>query len=109
MFGSVAIWSFVSARVQNLAWDHTRLGPHGFRCELRARSLMFITITNLLGIVFTLGLYKPFAEVRLMKYVASVFTLVPVGSLDEFLAGERQQVAAVGDEAVEMFDVDLAF
>jgi uncharacterized membrane protein YjgN (DUF898 family) len=108
VLGSVGVWSFISARVQNLSWNHTRLGPHQFRCELRARSLMWITLTNLLGIVLTLGLYKPFAEVRLMKYVASTFTLVPAGSLDEFMAGEQQHVAAVGEEAVEMFDVDLA-
>lgn len=109
VFGSVGLWALVRARVQNLVWNHTRLGPHRFRCELKARTLMFITLTNLLGILFTLGLFKPFAEVRLMRYVASSFTLVPAGSLDEFLAGERQEIAAVGDEAVDMFDLEIAF
>jgi uncharacterized membrane protein YjgN (DUF898 family) len=109
VLGTVGIWSFVGARVQNLAWNHTRLGPHRFRCELRARRLMAITITNVLAIVFTLGLFKPFADVRLTKYLTSAFTFEPAGSLDEFFAGEQQHIAAVGDEAVDMFDVDLAF
>ena len=107
--GTLGIWSYVRARVQNTVWSHAQLGPHRFESDLRARSLAAITVTNVLGIVFTLGLYKPFAEVRLMKYLASTFTLVPSGSLDEFLVGEQQPIAAVGDEAVEMFDVDLAF
>jgi uncharacterized membrane protein YjgN (DUF898 family) len=109
VFGTLGVWSYVRARTQNIVWNHVQLGPHRFRSELRARSLMAITLTNLLGIVLTLGLFKPFAEVRLMNYLASTFTLVPAGSLDEFLAGEQLQVAGVGDEAVEMFDVDLAF
>ena len=109
LLGLLGIWSYLQARVQNLVWNSTQLGPHRFGCELKARSLMMITVTNLLGIVFTLGLYKPFAEVRVMKYLASAFTLIPAASLDEFLAGEQQHLAAVGDEAVEMFDVDLAF
>jgi len=109
IFGSVGLWALVRARVQNLVWNHTRLGPHQFTCRLQARTLMFITLTNLLGIVFTLGLFKPFAEVRLMRYVASSFTLVPAGNIDEFLAGERQEVAAVGDAAVDMFDLEIAF
>jgi hypothetical protein len=28
--------------------------------------------------------------------------------LDELVAADRQQVAAVGDEALEIFDIDLA-
>lgn len=92
-----------------LVWNHARLGLHRFTCELRARSLMMITATNLLGILLTLGLFKPFADVRMMKYFAGALTLLPAGSLDDFLAGERQHVGAAGEEAVEMFDVDLAF
>lgn len=109
VLGTVGVWSFVKARVQNLVWNNTQLGPHRFSCELQARTLMFITLTNLLGIIFTLGLYKPFAEVRLMQYVATSFKIVPSGNLDDFLAGERQEVAAVGDEAVDMFDFEIAF
>jgi uncharacterized membrane protein YjgN (DUF898 family) len=109
LLGSVCVWAFMRAHIQNLVWNHTRLGPHRFTSELRAGTLMFITITNLLGMVLTLGLYKPFAEVRLIKYVASAFALVPAGSLDEFLAGESQPVGAAGDEAVDMFDVEIAF
>jgi uncharacterized membrane protein YjgN (DUF898 family) len=94
--------------VQNLAWNHTQLGPHRFESAIRARQLIFITMTNLLGIIFTLGLYKPFAEVRLTQYLLGACTVVVSGNLNEFVAGETQQIGATGEEAVEMFDVDLA-
>jgi uncharacterized membrane protein YjgN (DUF898 family) len=108
LLGSVGMWAFTTARVQNLAWNHTQLGPHRFASAIQARHLIFITMTNLLGIIFTLGLYKPFAEVRLTRYLLGACTVVVAGNLNEFVAGETQQIGATGEEAVEMFDIDLA-
>ena len=108
LLASVAMWAFTSARVQNLAWNHTQLGPHRFESAVQARHLIFITMTNLLGIIFTLGLYKPFAEIRLTRYLLGACTVVVSGNLNQFVAGETQQIGATGEEAVEMFDIDLA-
>jgi uncharacterized membrane protein YjgN (DUF898 family) len=108
LLGAVSMWAFTMARIQNLAWNHTQLGPHRFESAIEARRLIFITLTNLLGIVVTLGLYKPFAEIRLTQYLLSTCTVVVSGSLNEFVAGEAQQISATGEEAVEMFDIDLA-
>lgn len=108
LLGSVSMWAFTTARVQNLAWNHTQLGPHRFESAIEARRLIFITLTNLLGIVVTLGLYKPFAEIRLTEYLLSTCTVVVSGSLDQFVAAEAQQITATGEEAIEMFDIDLA-
>jgi uncharacterized membrane protein YjgN (DUF898 family) len=108
LLGSISMWAFTTARVQNLAWNHTQLGPHRFESRIEARQLIFITVTNLLGIVFTLGMYKPFAEVRLTQYLLGACTVVVSGNLNEFVAGEALQIGATGEEAMEMFDIDLA-
>jgi Zn-dependent protease with chaperone function len=94
--GLTALWCYTRARLQNLVWAPTTLGPHLFACRLPARRLLFILLSNMAGIVFTLGLFKPFADIRLTRYAVSRFSLVTVGNFDDFVAGERQQVAAVG-------------
>jgi len=108
LLGSMAIWAFISARVQNLAWNGTHVGPHRFVSTIKARQLAFITVTNLLGLLVTLGLFKPFAEVRLNNYLLSTSTVAVSGSLNDFVAAEQLEVSAVGDEAVDMFDFDIA-
>lgn len=108
MSGSMAIWAFITARVQNLAWNSTHVGPHRFESAIKARQLAFITVTNLLGLIVTLGLYKPFAEVRLNKYLLGVTRVVAAGNLNDFVAVEQLEVSAAGEELVDMFDFDIA-
>lgn len=99
---------YVSARVQNLVWNHTHLGEHRFESRVSARRLYAITMTNLLGIVMTLGLFMPFAAIRLARYRLECVTLLSAGSLDDFVAGQQRDVTATGEEAADLFDVDIA-
>jgi uncharacterized membrane protein YjgN (DUF898 family) len=108
LLASVSMWAFTTARVQNLAWNHTQLGPHRFVSAIQARQLVMITITNLLGVVFTLGFFKPFAVVRVTEYLLNASTVVVAGNLNEFVAGEQIAIGAAGEEAAEMFDIDIA-
>ena len=102
------IQPYLSARVQNLVWNHTRLGEHRFESRVSARRLYVITLTNLLGVVLTLGLFMPFAAIRLARYRLECVALLSAGSLDDFVAGQQRDVAATGEEAAGLFDVDIA-
>jgi uncharacterized membrane protein YjgN (DUF898 family) len=55
------------------------------------------------------GLFRPFAQVRLARYLAGVFTVVPAAGFEAFAAAESVDVTAVGDETAELFDFDIAF
>jgi uncharacterized membrane protein YjgN (DUF898 family) len=99
---------YLSARVQNLVWNHTRLGGHRFESCVSARRLYAITMTNLLGVVLTLGLFLPFAAIRLARYRLECVNLLSAGSVDDFVAGQQREVAATGEEAADLFDVDIA-
>ena len=103
------IGPWFAARIQNLVWNGTSLGPHTFSSSVRARDLFWIYFTNFIGIVLTLGLYKPFADIRLAKYRLEHMALNAQGSLDEFLAGQQQGVSAMGEETAEVFDFDISF
>jgi len=105
----LVIGPWFSARMQNLVWNHTALGPHAFRSQVRARDLFAITLTNFLGIVLTLGLYKPFADIRLARYRLTHMALAATSDLDEFLAAQERAVSALGEETADVFDVDISF
>lgn len=99
---------YVAARTQNVTWNHTRLGQHRFISTISARRLTWIHVTNLLAMVATLGFYRPWAVVRVARYRAACLSLLPAGSLDEFVAAQTAEVTAAGEETGEMFDIDFA-
>jgi uncharacterized membrane protein YjgN (DUF898 family) len=100
---------YMESRLQNLVWNHTELGMHRFESRARARTLLGIHASNLLLITLTLGLYKPYAAVRLAKYRIESLTLVPGAGMDEFQSDPNaERVGAAGQEAGDLFDIDIA-
>jgi len=104
----VLIGPYLASRIQNLVWNTTTLGPHRFQCRLGARRLAWIGGTNLLLIVLTLGLYMPFAAVRMARYRVSCMRLLPGSALEAFVASEKASVAALGEELGEFLDIDIS-
>jgi uncharacterized membrane protein YjgN (DUF898 family) len=100
---------FLESRIQNLVWNKTELADHRFESTVSARKLLAIHATNLALIVITLGLYKPFAMVRLAQYRVASMALAPQGDFEEFLADQSvEHAGAVGQEAGDFFDIDIA-
>lgn len=108
MIGALLVGPYFTSRLQNLIWKHTHLEAHQLGSDLSARGLLWVKFTNLLGIMVTFGLYKPFADVRLARYRLEHMWLEPQGALDEFVRDAQQEVAAFGEEAAEIFDVDIS-
>lgn len=95
-------------RLSNLVWNSTSLGEHKFVSRMKVSSYLWIGFTNLLGILVTLGLFTPFAAVRMMRYKLENMGMQTEGNLDDFVAGQAQQASAAGQEISEMFDVDIS-
>ncbi|WP_432257991.1 YjgN family protein [Cupriavidus sp. TMH.W2] len=104
----LAVSPYVTARLQNVVWSHTTLAPHAFRSEVGAARMVFIFVTNLIATALTLGLFLPFARVRSARYRLECVSMLAAGPLDSFVAGEAQQVGALGDAAVDWYDIDIA-
>ncbi|UCV05707.1 DUF898 family protein [Dechloromonas denitrificans] len=98
---------YVTARTNNAVWSSTRLGEHHFRSRLPVGGYIGLTVVNWLATVFTLGLFIPWARVRVARFRAEYLALAVSGSLDDFVAGEAGSATAIGDEAAEMFDLDI--
>lgn len=100
--------SYLAVRLPNLIWSSTTLGEHRFYSHQKALPYLWIAATNLLGIVLTLGLFLPFAAVRMLRYKLEHTGLLAQGDLSEFVAGQAQQIGAMGEETAEMFDIDIS-
>ena len=105
--GMLMIQPLWDSRLQNLIWNHTRLGEHRFRSSLSARRLFTLYLGNLVLVLLTLGLFMPWAAVRVARYRASTLEMLPAAPLDEFLASQEAAVTATGEEAAELFDIDI--
>jgi len=104
----VIVGPVFQAYITNLIWNNTQLGEHRIQCNISPAKLAWITVTNLLLVVFTLGLGIPWAVVRLDRYRLESIQLLPASDLQEFVAAEPEEVGAVGEEAATVFDFDIA-
>ena len=100
---------FAQVWLQNLVWNHVRLGPHRFASDQRVLPFLWIHLVNLLGTLATLGLFRPFAVVRIARYRAEHLALIPGGSLDAFVADAQASATATGEEFADFFDLDIGF
>ncbi|MDR1228128.1 MAG: DUF898 domain-containing protein [Azoarcus sp.] len=105
----VVLPAWFAALLTNLVWNNTRLGKHRFKSDQTLWGVSWIVVSNLLLMLITLGLYWPWAKVRLTRYRAERAALLAVGSLDDFVAGATREKSAIGEEVADIFDFDIAF
>jgi len=103
-----SFFAYVAARMYNLVYQKTNVGPHKLRANMTARGLFWIYFTNTLGIILTMGLYTAWAKVRAARYRADHTAIRTQGELDNFVRGEEEKRGALGEEFGEMFDIDIA-
>ena len=105
--GFFIIAAFLRVRYTNLLWNSASLGPHRFRSTLRARDMIWISGSNIVAIVCTLGLAVPWAMVRLARYRAGHFALETAGSIDDFVAASESRHGAGSAELVDALDMGV--
>jgi uncharacterized membrane protein YjgN (DUF898 family) len=101
------LFAYVTSQTSNRVFNSARLEMHGFRSTLATKDLFLLYLTNALAIVFTLGLFIPWARVRLVRYRAEHIELLAVGEITRFVASEQKKVGSAGEEVGEMFDIDI--
>jgi uncharacterized membrane protein YjgN (DUF898 family) len=104
----VSIGPAFHALITNLIWNNTRVGEHRIECNMSPFVLIWITVSNLVLVVLTLGLFIPWAMVRLARFQLESMRLLPAGDLQEFVAAEPETIGAVGEEAATAFDFDIS-
>lgn len=94
--------------IQNRIWNNTTVGEVSFRSNARVLPMAGIYLVNVILLVVTLGLFTPFAVIRSLKYRLESVTAITVSGMDQFLSGAAvREVAATGEGAADLFDLDI--
>ncbi|MHB1053302.1 MAG: YjgN family protein [Thiobacillus sp.] len=115
IFGGAALFylmtlvagAMIMARTANLLYNATTIGPVGFQSNQRASDLIWLYFSNLVLIALTLGIFIPWAKVRLARYRAERLTVTGPENLSEFTAGQQQGSTATGAEMADLFDLNI--
>lgn len=103
----IGIGPFFIARLQNLVWGGTRSQALQFQSRLSARSLAWLSFKNLLLMIITLGLYRPFAVVATTRMRLQAVSVDLQGEMDAWLAEAQQPVGALGEMGGDFFGFDV--
>ena len=104
---ALAIGGYYQASFLNASFGGVQIGSNYLRSNLEIAPLAWIYVTNLLGIVFTLGLFYPWAKVRQTRYQLENMAVDSDGNLSSFMADASPKTSALGEEAGDFFDVDF--
>ena len=72
-----------------------------------ARGLWWVSITNILILIVTLGFGYPWTKVRMARYMAENTAVYAQDSLDNFVNDEKEKVGALAEELGDAFDMDV--
>lgn len=102
------LWAVVSAwyraQIMNHFAAHTTFEGARFAGTATGRSLIWLGITNLLMVVFTLGLLSPVAQARSARYFIQRLSLSGNANLDQILQGAAAE--GRGEGLAQAFDID---
>ncbi|MFV0662138.1 YjgN family protein [Denitromonas sp.] len=107
--GIALVAPYVSAHLANLSFNRANLQNHGFFSDMVPGRYVWIVLSNWLLTALTLGLFRPFAVVRLWRYRVEHLALLPAGTLTDFMAVQAEEARVIGEEAADLLDVDLGF
>jgi uncharacterized membrane protein YjgN (DUF898 family) len=103
------IYSIVSAwyrakQINHFA-QHTHFDKASFKSRVTAGGLIWIGVTNILLVIFTLGLLIPVAQARAARYLVENLEIVGAVSLGEIAQGADPGIRR-GEGLAQAFDVD---
>ncbi|MBN2768264.1 MAG: DUF898 domain-containing protein [Campylobacterales bacterium] len=94
--------------VGNYFWNNVSLHETKFQSTLKPTSLAWIYGTNVLAVIFSIGLFTPWARVRIARYKCENFA-ISCPDISSFIATSQQESTAIGEEAGDFFDIDIGF
>ena len=105
---ALGILYFVT-NMQNLIFNNTSLADNDFKARYQMKSFGWLMVSNFLMTVVTLGLFIPWAKVRVAHYAAEHTALDVAQDLDKFAAISQPDESAFGEEFGDVFDMEVGF
>ncbi|MEZ4632760.1 MAG: DUF898 family protein [Deinococcales bacterium] len=80
-----------------------------FKSHLKIMDMLGLRFSNLLAIIFSLGLLIPWAKVRYTRYLFDHIEIDAPEGFEEIERGAHQRDGLLGDVASDVFDLDAGF
>ncbi len=104
---SIYVIAYFKARHRSYLFGETTLDNSiNFESTLRANKLFGIIFTNLLMIIFTLGLAYPWTAVRAYRYLTESINVKSSAGFDGYMSKQAHE-GAIGEELGEAFDINV--
>ncbi len=98
------------AGVRNVALNETVVDSrHLMASSIHRGRYAWIAVTNLLATIFSFGLARPWAAIRMANYLAVCTAIHATGSFDDYLGEISESGAAVGSEFMDVEGLDFGF
>lgn len=104
----IGLGAYIVVTMANIHWNNTRLQDHQFEATWSVFSYFKLLLINTFGILFTLGLFVPFAKVRTAAYKAEHTALIVQGDLDGFIANKLEESNSLAEGVHDLFDIDIS-
>jgi len=105
---SILIFSYQYTRQRAYIFANSELDNKiKLESTLKARSLVWISLTNFLVIVLTLGLAIPWATVRITRFVLENTKVDTSVGLEEYVTQKQNEQSSLGEQIGDAFDVDV--
>lgn len=103
----LAMFAAYQVRMANLRYQNIALDDHQMDSNWSMGSYFVLLLTNSLGIVFTLGLFIPWAKVRTARYKAEHTWCLVAGDLDGIVAQAQTSSGSVSEGMSDLFGIDV--
>ncbi len=108
--GYLALYVLIYAGYQSTyftaVFNNAEIQGNRLQTDVTIKGLFLVVLRNTVFTILTLGLYYPWAAVRMADYLQSHLWVEAV-DLDSFVAEERTHENALGDEIGEAFDFGI--
>jgi len=108
IFIMMLVMSYYVSRERAYVYENTQLDNKiAFASTLKARSFAWIMASNFFLILITLGLYFPWAKVRVARMMLENTKVDTSIGFDAYLTQKQDEVSSLGEQIGDAFDVDV--
>ena len=105
---AIGLFAYSYARQRVYIYDNTMLDNKiSFKSTLGARKLAWVSITNLLLVIVTLGLATPYAKVRMAKVMLENTHVDTSLGFQGYVTAQQKVQSSLGEQIGDAFDVDV--
>ena len=102
---SASVWGTI---IRNHTFNNSSIPEvASFQSTMEIKPYTGIVLTNVLALIFSLGLASPWVAIRNMKYLSSTLEVKTEEDIDSVINTIKEENSAVLDEVAGAFDLEI--